>query len=240
MKLIIIRPEPFASQLADALKSEGYVNTLCLPCVEIAALPFETETGDFSSAADILIFTSRNAVIHGRSLIHSQTVAAIGLGTKTELERYQLSVDIFPKQAPFNSEALLALPKLANVATKKISIIRGGEGRGLLSEVLTNRGATVNCVDVYARTQPEYTTEALRAVFNDIGHSLAICTSEALLRNLCFLAKKSQIDLSQLQLCVISPKMVELAKAVGFVKPAILAKSPRNEDVVWTIQSRKP
>lgn len=187
----------------------------------------------------MVIFISRNAVLHGHALIQDQTIAAIGLGTKTELERHGKSVDIFPTQPPFDSEALLTLPALLNVKHKNITIIRGGEGRDLLFDTLSTRGATVCYLDVYTRLQPDYPLETLQAVFSKPEQKLAICTSEDLLQNLCRLAEKSKMDITGLQLCVISPKMVKLAKTAGFSKPAILANSPRDEDILWTIQSRK-
>ena len=234
MRIIITRPEPFASQLAEALKSAGFADVVCLPCISIESLP-PTIIPD---PVDIFIFISRNAVIYGHQLIKKETVAAIGLGTKSELECYHTSVDIFPKQPPFNSEALLELPALLNVKNKKITIIKGNEGRELLFNALTTRGATVSCIDVYTRKQPNYPDKELRAVFNNIDNSIAICTSSELLQNLSHLAKKAKLDLSRLQLCVISAKMANDATAAGFTKPAIIADSPNDKDIMWILQSR--
>ncbi len=238
-KIIITRPEPFASQLAAKLNAVGFANVVCLPCIEIEALPFSQADVEKKDEIDILIFISRNAAIYGHHLITTEKIAAIGLGTKTELERYQKTVDIFPRQAPFNSETLLARPELLQVNYKKIAIIRGGEGRGLLFDTLMARGAIVKYIDVYIRKKPHYSHKTLQHIFNDTEHSLAICTSEELLQNLCDLAKIAEIDLSRLQLCVISARMAEYARKVGFTQPTIIANSPGDKDIVWIIQSIK-
>lgn len=242
MRIIITRPEPFASQLAEKLKLAGFVDVVCLPCVEIEpTTPPLSQAVEGRGGADegILIFISRNAVIYGHQLINNEAVAAIGLGTKNELERYHQSVDIFPKQPPFNSEALLELSDLLNVKNKKITIIQGGEGRSLLSDTLKSRGAIITSVDVYTRKQPSYTETILQTTFNDIGNSIAICTSEELLQNLYTLGQKAKIDLSQLQLGVISAKMATIAAKAGFIKPAIIADSPNDKDIVWIMRSNK-
>lgn len=56
--------------------------------------------------------------------------------------------------AKMNSETLLALPGLAQVANQKILIIRGQGGRPLIAEELELRGATVEYCELYARELP--------------------------------------------------------------------------------------
>lgn len=233
-RLIITRPEPFAGQLHEHLSTLP-CETVCCPCMEISALPLPILTDRF----DIIIYISRNAVLFGHLLLTHQhaRVAAIGLGTKTELENLGITTDIFPKHPPFNSEALLAEPDLLSVTDKKILIVRGGEGRQTLQESLQARGAQVNFANVYERQIPLVHKDNFRDTFKAPEASLAICTSEALLENLCQMAKKAQIDLEALQLCVISSKMAEAAKSHGFKKPAIIAKSARDEDILWTLKT---
>ena len=50
-----------------------------------------------------------------------------------------------------NSEGLLALMPLQNVAGKRIAIIRGDSGRDLLRDALIQRGAEVKYLEVYRK-----------------------------------------------------------------------------------------
>ena len=56
---------------------------------------------------------------------------------------------------PGISQHLLAEPELQDVAGKQVRIVRGSQGRELLAEKLTARGAEVNYLSVYERRLPE-------------------------------------------------------------------------------------
>src|SRR5207248_1440663 len=66
-----------------------------------------------------------------------------------------------------DSEGLLALPELVDVAGKRIVICRGDGGRELLRTALEARGATVVQVECYRRAKPQSGAEGLIDAWRD-------------------------------------------------------------------------
>jgi uroporphyrinogen-III synthase len=88
-------------------------------------------------------------------------VAAVGGGTRRELEKHGVA-DVIAPQSGADSEALLALPELQNVAGKRVAILRGDGGRALLGDTLAARGARVEHVTCYRRVAPKAPARAWR------------------------------------------------------------------------------
>ena len=104
-------------------------------------------------AADIVLFTSPNAVRSAAALQdlsprRRQVVLAVGSGTRNALRR--LGIDA---QAParMDSEGLLAMAALDDVAGRRIGLVTGAGGRNLLAPALRRRGAEVTRADTYCR-----------------------------------------------------------------------------------------
>jgi uroporphyrinogen-III synthase len=128
-----------------------------LPAIEIEDLPAPPalqRLGEF----DLAVFVSPTAV--SRIMAHvddwprTLPAAALGGGTRRELERRGVKNVIAP-QAGADSEALLALPELQQVAGKRIVIFRGEGGRELLGDTLRSRDARVEYAAGYRRTRPK-------------------------------------------------------------------------------------
>ena len=108
---------------------------------------------------DLAIFISPTAVQRALALLEARRwpqrvrIGAIGAGSRRELERRGFSPVIAP-QGEADSEALLALPELADVAGRNIVVFRGEGGRDLLGETLSARGARVEYAPCYARVRP--------------------------------------------------------------------------------------
>jgi MFS superfamily sulfate permease-like transporter len=79
-----------------------------------------------------------------------------------------------------DSEALLALPQLEQVAGKRIAIFRGVGGRTLLADTLRSRGATVDYVECYRRRRPDADAGPLLQRWADVS-AVTIASAETLL-----------------------------------------------------------
>lgn len=151
MKIIITRPEPQASALKELLEADGH-EVLISSAIEYLAPEAPLNDTQFSSD-DSLIFVSRQAVVgligELGKIPQAKQIFAVGKGTAHALKQVGINNPIHPEQA--NSEGLLELPELQTVAGQNIKIINGGEGRQLLCQVLTERGANVETLASYAR-----------------------------------------------------------------------------------------
>lgn len=164
-RIVVTRPQEHAAHLAGLLRAEG-AEVSVLPTVHIAALPPGAAIREVAAALEdyaLLLFVSRTAVREG--LRHLEELrggrawpaglqwATVGQGTRKELERRGVSPVIAP-EGRADSEALLALPELADVRGKRMALFRGEGGRTLLADTLLARGARVEQVPCYRRMPP--------------------------------------------------------------------------------------
>jgi uroporphyrinogen-III synthase len=152
--IVVTRPRELAQQFAQLLEERG-ARALIFPAIEIQPLPRPVAL-DHIADFDLVVFVSPSAVrvaMRGMSWPHGIAAAAIGSGTKREVERSGVSPVIAPA-AGADSEALLAAPHLQQVSGKRVLIVRGEGGRELLGEALAARGARVEYAECYRRVRP--------------------------------------------------------------------------------------
>jgi uroporphyrinogen-III synthase len=151
--VLVTRPEHQTDELVAAIKSAGG-EALAFPVLRIEGHDNHRIETDARSlpAADIVVFTSRNAVEYGFPLHAGKAsrIAAIGPATARAIEAAGGKVDIRPGSG-FDSEQLLQSPELQSVAGRNIRIVRGDKGRELLADTLRSRGARVDYLSVYRR-----------------------------------------------------------------------------------------
>ncbi|NOY63016.1 MAG: uroporphyrinogen-III synthase [Gammaproteobacteria bacterium] len=219
-------------------------NTVAFPVLEIAP-PQDSRRikevlkrlGEF----DIAVYISGNAVswaLHltrelGLKIPVKMEVAAVGARTADALEREGLSVAICP-DGQYNSEALLAMTQMQQIAGKKIIIFRGEGGRELLADTLRQRGADVEYAEVYRRVKPNASLSQLQ---NREAIDLFTISSNESLNNLYEMASDSDSRgwLLNTQLAVISQRTVECARKLGFKYLPLVAKVASDEGLVTTI-----
>lgn len=162
--VLVTRPRAQATDLIAVIKNKGG-EAICFPVIEIKP----HDEVDIRSAAaslpqaDIVIFVSSNAVLHGLAFAEGALKAAIGPATAAALQAAGQHTDISPADG-FDSESLLKEPALHDVGGKHVRIIRGREGRELLAETLRERGAIVDYLSVYERVLPRISAGQLLEV----------------------------------------------------------------------------
>lgn len=185
LTIVVTRPRDQAAQLAQTIEQAGGT-PLLFPLLDITAVSdtkplYEqiSRLGQFNLA----IFISPNAVRYGIAAIrtagavpNSLKVAAVGQGSARALRESGITNVIAPAER-FDSEGLLALPELQNVAGWRVMIFRGDGGRELLGDTLKARGATVEYATCYQRSKPNQDASVLLAAKPD---AITVTSSEAL------------------------------------------------------------
>jgi uroporphyrinogen-III synthase len=160
-RIVVTRPRDQAEGLAELIRREGG-EALAVPAIEIRPLEDPAAFRAFAErleSFDMAIFVSGNAVRSALALLGSRQwpahlkAATVGQGSRAALEEKGFSGAIAPTEQS-DSEALLAMPELAEVRGKRIAILRGDAGRELLGEELGKRGASVEYVACYRRVRP--------------------------------------------------------------------------------------
>ena len=191
--VLVTRPAHQAGNLADHIRRLGGEPVL-FPALEIEAVPVALDT-DRLAHLDYAVFVSPNAARIAMELIRAAgglpadlRVAAIGPATAAELEKSGLKKDgpraIITGPEGFDSEALLASMAAEQVAGKRIAIFRGQGGRQFLGEMLRERGAAVEYVEVYRRVRPGGDMLALLPRWQQGGIAASIATSAEIVANL--------------------------------------------------------
>ncbi len=222
LKIVVTRPRDQAVQLARSIEQAGGV-PLLFPLLDVAAVQNASELNEQISRLaqfDLAIFISPNAVNYGIAAIRAVTqipqslrIATVGQGSAKALRELGINNVIAPAER-FDSEGLLALPELHEVAGKSVMIFRGDGGRELLGDTLRARGATVEYATCYQRSKPELDTGLLLA---EAADAISVTSSEALGHLWQMLDNKARKALRCTPLFVPHQRIVELARRQGWL-----------------------
>lgn len=157
--VLVTRPEPQAAALARRLRQLG-AHPLVFPALAILP-PADPQALERQlrrlEEFHLAIFISPTAVERGLAAIASWpprlAAAGVGQGGAAALRRAGVR-DVLAPRAGADSEHLLALPELADMAGKNVLILRGEGGRETLAEILRQRGARVEYAECYRRGLP--------------------------------------------------------------------------------------
>lgn len=239
--VLVTRPAHQADSLCRRIESLGGM-AYRFPVLEIEAPkdagPLQ-RIGARLEAYDLAIFISANAIeralgpiLSSRTWPSSTRIAVIGRSSARALERFGLRADLFPAER-FDSEALLALPELQQVAGKRCVIFRGEGGREHLADSLRRRGAHVDYVECYRRTRPRADAAPLLGAWREGGiHIVVVSSGESLHNLVAMLGDSGRELLFGTPLLVVSERMLPVARQLGFRHEPVLAADATDGAVV--------
>ena len=141
---------------------------------------------------------------------------SVGAATGAILRPHGL--DVSWPTAGDDSEALLALPRLAEaleVSEPKVLILRGEGGREHIAETLRDRGAQVDCLELYRRYLPDYPVGTLLQILRSERLNAVVVSSGQGLLSLRELAAADWSEMVELPLFVPSPRVAQMAAQMG-------------------------
>ena len=219
--VIVTRPPRQAERFAARLAALGarpivWPAIVILPPADPAALAAVHER---LQRFDMAIFVSANAVEYGAPggarWPEGLPIFAPGVGTAEALEAVGLPAATIPRTS-FDSEGLLALPALCEVAGKRIVIFRGEDGRALLGDTLRARGAQVEYVSCYRRAAPSTGAEGLaQLIARGEARALTLTSAEGLRNLLAALPASAVAALTRMPTFAQHARIVAEAQAAG-------------------------
>ena len=226
---MITRPAKQAAVLAQQIAALGGTPIICpaiviLPPADRA--PLERALRELGSY-DFAVFVSANAVEHaladaGRWPVHVVAFAP-GPGTAAALDNADVTSVRTPDSGA-DSEALLALPELSDVAGKRIVIFRGSGGRELLGTSLRSRGAKVDYVECYRRVKPKSGAAGLAEAWNEGRVDAITITSSEGLENLWdMLDEPTRAKFARTATFVPHQRIAEKARALSLANVVVTA-----------------
>lgn len=243
--VVITRPAGVSQRLQALVREAGAV-PLLFPAIEICdALDRQPldEAITHLDEFDLAIFISPSAVekamtriVKKRALPATLRCVAIGPGGARALERYGVREVIVPdnRQGRYDSESLLESDFMQEVRGKRVVIFRGNGGRELLRETLSARGATVQAVTCYRRTQPVLDIAPLMQAWVRGAVAAVIITSSEGLHNLCqMVGAAGQNYLRHSLMVVPHPRIAATAREMGMLQ--VVASASADEALVQTV-----
>lgn len=230
--VLVTRPADQAEELCSVIEGAGG-DVVRFPVLRIARRDPRMVAAEYARlpSPDIIVFVSRNAVVHGLAAVSvsSAAIAAVGPATEASLEAAGASVDISVAEG-FDSETLLTHPALRDVQGRTVLIVRGEDGRELLADTLRQRGAQVHYLAAYRRETnrlPAADVEALEAAWRNGRIDCVTVMSVATLASLLEQLPPALLELLRKTPLVVPGERV-LKTACERVPgvPAILASGP--------------
>jgi uroporphyrinogen-III synthase len=246
LRVLVTRPTHQAPPLCQLIARAGGT-PLAVPAIEITppsdpgALERILEHLD---RFDLAIFVSPNAVTRaletlrqrGRALPARLLVACVGGASARTLAEHGVATMVTPARS--DSEGLLELAPLREVAGKRVVIFRGEGGRELLAETLRARGAEVEYAECYRRQRPRTDASALARDFMQQRIDVVTITSADALRNLIdMIGPLAATRLAKTPLVVVSERLRDLAHELGHAAEITVTTEASDEAIVAALDA---
>lgn len=256
--LLNTRPAHQASLLSALFESHGGQALSC-PLIEIEWLDIDLSKLNQSLTFDKVIFTSANAVEswyrilnslseeHKRCFLHAD-LYAIGRATQEKGEAFDLKLKSLSLKQ-FDSEHFLAHPEMRMVDGQQIALVKGVNGRTLIADTLTERGAGVYDFDVYQRQARPFCVEAWERFLKAKNPVLLITSLESWHKLLAAMVELYNINdkhimdnscWSKITLAVVmSQRISNQIQQEGFNQSIAVVKSQSNQGIIEAIEDFK-
>ena len=225
--LLLVRPQAQATQQAQRLAAAGIAAQPF--CVEdtvaderaLSALPQQ------AAAADWLVFVSPSCIElawpHLAASPLAAKLACVGRASADKLAALSGRAVLHPPHGN-DSDALLALPLLQQLAGQTVLIVRGDGGRPQLGETLARRGAQVHYAEVYRRVP----VQANWALFDRLvaaGPSPALLITSSHSAQLLFqqAGATRQHALLACRFIALHPRIAAALQQLGVAQPLLAA-----------------
>ena len=250
-QVVITRPRQQAEPLACAVAALGRTPVL-LPLLEIAPLPDDSALRTVLAGLEayaLVAFVSPNAIeaafAHIARWPQDVEIAVVGEGSRAALAKHGVvegAVRIHCPQDPAHSDSehLLRVLDLAQLAGRRVLVVRGEGGRELMPDALRGAGAAVETVAAYRRAVPVLGPELatrLRGLL--LAPNDWIITSSEALRGLVSLVDQLgdfHEQLRQQRLIVPHARILETARGLGFTRLTLTGSG--DERLLAALQSR--
>lgn len=225
-RLLLTRPAEECAALAASLAQEQVISS-SLPLLIIEPLAENAEWRATARALDrycAVIAVSKPAARLGLELLDRywpQPLAPqpwFSVGAATAQIIVDRGVQVFYPLVGDDSEALLDLPELAAalaVATPRVLILRGEDGRELLAERLRSQGVVVDYLNLYRRQLPNYPAGVVSQRVQAERLNGVVISSGQGFAHLRQLAAAAWPQIAQLPLFVPSARVADCARAAG-------------------------
>ena len=239
LRVLVTRPAHQADTLCRLIEKAGG-EALRLPLLSIEPITPALAARQLERARgfDWWVFTSANAVRQARALDPGDWpggLAAVGPATAAALEAAGRAQVLAPLQGS-SSEALLARAEFQSLSGKRVLIVTGAEGLDFLATELQARGAAVVTAAVYHRVPLPHAAETVEAALKR-AKAIIVTSGQALEHLWNLTPEASRAALRRKQLVAPSRRVVEMARTLGFMVPALAPEQMSDAAILHCLES---
>jgi uroporphyrinogen-III synthase len=232
VRVLIARPYDQGISLTSRLRGLG-AEVLQFPTIEVEATPNSQSLKNCFlnlDQYDHIVAISVHAVRFGLNWVDQYwpqlplNIKWYAVGEKTAEALREADIQAITSKAGYDSESLLNLSELTELAHQKILILRGFGGRELLKQQFEQRGAKVDYADLYQRNCPNYTVSEINDALITFSPDILIALSGETLHNLVKISQNKDIAIdgrpaiTDKAVLVPSNRVADQARSLGFSK----------------------